>query len=107
MNETARNLGLTKTHFAVAHGMHHDRNWSSALDVANLSRIAMQKHDVFRTTVNTKNYYCLSKTIKHEYYWENTNLLLWDASKQYYGVKTGTTPTAGACLCVNFKSSCH
>lgn len=38
MNETSRNLGLTKvTNWAVSHGMHHDYNYSSALDVATIS----------------------------------------------------------------------
>jgi D-alanyl-D-alanine carboxypeptidase (penicillin-binding protein 5/6) len=41
MNENATSLGLTRTHFAVAHGMHHPNNYSSAHDIATLSRIAM------------------------------------------------------------------
>lgn len=48
MNETSKNLGLGKsTHFAVAHGMHHDRNYSTALDIATLSWNAMRSHPLF------------------------------------------------------------
>ena len=41
MNVQAEELGLTKSNFSVAHGMHHFNNYSSALDIAKLSRIAM------------------------------------------------------------------
>lgn len=41
MNDTAIKLGLSKSHFAVAHGMHHNDNYGSALDIARLSRIAL------------------------------------------------------------------
>jgi D-alanyl-D-alanine carboxypeptidase len=48
MNETAKELGLGKgTHFAVAHGMHHDRNYSTALDIATLSWNALRSHPLF------------------------------------------------------------
>ena len=41
MNDTALKYGLMKSNFAVAHGMHHFNNYSSALDIAKLSRIAL------------------------------------------------------------------
>ena len=41
MNEAASRLGLKYSHFAVAHGMHHNDNYGSALDVAKLSRVAL------------------------------------------------------------------
>ena len=41
MNDTALKHGLMKSNFAVAHGMHHYSNYSSALDIAKLSRIAL------------------------------------------------------------------
>jgi D-alanyl-D-alanine carboxypeptidase len=105
MNETARELGLSKaSNFAVAHGMHHDRNHSCAADMAKLSCVAM-KHDLFRCVVNTKKFTCWSRiSPDHKYMWKNTNQLLWDSSKQFHGVKTGITPTAGPCLSGHFKS---
>lgn len=43
MNETAKALNLSKaTNFSVAHGMHHDYNYSSALEVATISWNAMK-----------------------------------------------------------------
>jgi len=47
MNEKSREIKLSdKTHWHVAHGMHHDYNYSTALDVASLSFQAM-KHTEF------------------------------------------------------------
>ena len=42
MNDTAYKHGLKASNFAVAHGMHHYNNYSSALDICKLSRIALQ-----------------------------------------------------------------
>ena len=109
MNETAKALGcnMAKTNFAVSHGMHHDRNYSSALDVSKLSCNAMRQYPLFCDVVNTKEYSCKSRTDPtHTYKWENTNHLLWESSKQYHGVKTGITPTAGPCLSSHFQSKC-
>jgi len=43
MNEKAQQLELKKTNFAVAHGMHHDDNYSTAQDIARLSCEALKK----------------------------------------------------------------
>ena len=37
MNEMAISLQLRDTNWAVAHGMHHDDNFSSALDIGRLT----------------------------------------------------------------------
>jgi D-alanyl-D-alanine carboxypeptidase len=42
MNETAKVIGLAATNYSVAHGMHHDRNVSSAIDIATASINAMR-----------------------------------------------------------------
>ena len=109
MNDTAAACGLKKSNFAVAHGMHHYDNYSSTLDIALLSRIALRTHPLLVEIVNTKNFETASKIEQgHIYKWENTNLMLWETSGRngksaYLGIKTGITPTAGPCLCVNFK----
>ena len=81
MNDTAAGLGLKKTNFAVAHGMHHNDNYSSALDIATLSRVALRTHSMLVDIVNTKTFEVASK-IKPGfiYKWENTNHMLWDTS---------------------------
>ena len=37
MNEKASELGMTRSNFASAHGMHNEMNYSSAYDMAKLS----------------------------------------------------------------------
>lgn len=97
---------MTKSHFAVSHGMHHDDNYSCALDIANLAKHALDKHAVLKEVVNTKTY-TLQSILEpnHVYLWNNTNSLLWDESGCYTGIKTGVTPSAGPCLSVCYKSA--
>ena len=109
MNAAAIDHGLKTSNFAVAHGMHHYNNFSSALDIARLSLIALKKHPFLVEVTNTKEYNLNSRlNPKHTYKWKNTNFLLWneDGMGTYSGIKTGVTPTAGPCLAVCFKSKC-
>jgi serine-type D-Ala-D-Ala carboxypeptidase (penicillin-binding protein 5/6) len=112
MNTTAAAVGMKKSNFAVAHGMHHNDNYSTAHEIALLARVALQQHSLLNTVVNTKHYQVASRVSQgHVYKWVNTNNMLWDTSGRggqsaYFGVKTGITPTAGPCLCVNFRSPC-
>ena len=55
MNDTAAKLGLRRTRFAVAHGMHHNDNYSTAFDIATLSKLALAKHPFLEEICNTKN----------------------------------------------------
>ena len=74
-----------------------------------LTKVTLRTHPIFLEIVNTKNYECSSKMNPgHIYKWENTNKLLWDNSGRFgkstfFGVKTGNTPLAGPCLCVNYR----
>ena len=100
MNEKSETLNLQKTHWAVAHGMHHDNNYSSAYDISKLSCFAME-NQYFRDVVGTQNRECRSKKYPgHVYKWENTNFLL---KEGYDGIKTGITPSAGPCLAAAVK----
>ena len=100
---------MKSSNFAVAHGMHHYNNFSSAFDIAKLSNIALKKHSILAEIVNTKELNVTSRlNPKHIYKWKNTNFMLWneDGIGTYSGIKTGVTPTAGPCLAVTFKSKC-
>lgn len=50
MNNMVDELGLKNSHFAVAHGMHHEDNYSTAADMAKLSCHAME-NSYFREIV--------------------------------------------------------
>lgn len=108
MNEKSKCLGLKRnvTNFAVAHGMHHDFNYSSARDMATISWHVMRTHSFFCTIIDTKVFECHSRCSSHIYKWENTNYMLWESSRCYHGIKTGITLTAGPCLAVNYKTKC-
>lgn len=100
MNREAMYLGLQHSNFNSAHGMHHDKNYSSALDIARVSFQCMKKPK-FRQIVSNEKYSCESRlNLGYIYHWKNTNKLL---ELGYSGLKTGITPTAGPCLaaCIN------
>ena len=106
MNEQSSKLGMENSSWAVVHGMYHPRNFSTAFDIAKLTQISLQRHKILAEVVNVKSLMTQSKA--RAYKWENTNKLLWDTSGRYgtsafFGVKTGTTPSAGPCLSVIYK----
>ncbi|MCF3129147.1 D-alanyl-D-alanine carboxypeptidase family protein [Streptomyces olivochromogenes] len=100
MNTTAKNLGLTKTHFDSFDGIGNGNNYSTPRDLTKLASSAM-KSSMFRTVVKTKSY--TAKTItktgttRTMAPWTNTNGLLSSYSGTI-GVKTGSGPEAKYCL---------
>lgn len=94
MNDKAQELGLRNTHYTNPHGLDAAGHYSSAADIAVLSRYAM-KDKTFRKIVNKKKI-----TLDyggHKSTFRSTNSLLntWDPC---IGVKTGYTGKAGYCL---------
>lgn len=55
MNNTAREVGMTKTSYANSHGLINSLNRSCAFDIVNLSQRAMQ-NEKFKKIVGTKHY---------------------------------------------------
>ena len=97
MNEKAKALGLSNTHFANVNGLNAEKHFSSAKDLAILAQHAMQD-PAFRSIVRTREYSLPDPanpgmSLEHK----NHNLLLnWRA--WVTGVKTGSTPYAKYCL---------
>lgn len=94
MNAKAQELGLANTHYSNPHGLDADDHYSSANDIAVLSRYAMN-NKTFRKIVGKKKI-----TLDYggrEVTFRSTNSLLntWDPC---IGVKTGYTNNAGYCL---------
>ena len=102
MNQIADELGLKNTRYPNPHGMHNG-NLSTARDLCRLSAIAL-KLPLFRQICSTVKYTCNVISSDNRSYrdlkWENTNKLL---GQGFSGVKTGTTKSAGPCLCTNYK----
>ena len=78
MNDTACKYGMKKSHFSSVHGMNNYSNYSSALDIAKLSRIALSQYELLAEIVNTKEYSLKSRINRNfDYNWKNTNMMLW------------------------------
>lgn len=90
MNDKARALGLTHTHFANPNGLDDPQHYSSAQDLAALAVYAM-KNPIFSKTVSTKT------VSAGQRYLTNHNKLLWRLAGAD-GVKTGYTKAAGRTL---------
>ncbi|MFZ5943650.1 MAG: D-alanyl-D-alanine carboxypeptidase family protein [Bacillota bacterium] len=96
MNLKAKLIGCTNSHFSNTNGLPSEKHYSTAYDLAQIARYAMN-NDIFSEIVGTTTY-----TVK----WEesgrvrtikNTNKLL-TSYPGANGVKTGTTNKAGQCL---------
>lgn len=102
MNQKAQELGMAHTHFVASHGMHVENHYTTANDMAILTRYAMENPD-FAHIVDQVSY-TMPANNKKSAPWEvkNTNKLLHSDDQYYYkyatGVKTGSTPAAGDCL---------
>ncbi|NLW00252.1 MAG: D-alanyl-D-alanine carboxypeptidase [Clostridiales bacterium] len=110
MNTRAAELGATNTHFTNPHGYHDENHYTSAYDLALITREAM-KHETFREIIQLprvdypdwnevdKN----DPTKKQIRYWINKNRLLDESNSKFYypyatGVKTGYTSHSRNCL---------
>ena len=90
MNDKARLLGLTGTHFENPNGLDSPNHYSTARDLAHLAQYAME-NPIFRQTVSTKNVTIGQRCLT------NHNKLLWRVEGAD-GVKTGFTKAAGRIL---------
>lgn len=105
MNVEAQKLGLFQTHYVNADGLPptddagnpiNGIHYTTAYDLVRLARYAMQL-PLFAKIVQTKTYSLAPGATHHGYQWVTTNELL-GVYGGMLGIKTGTTPEAGACL---------
>ncbi|WP_090853611.1 D-alanyl-D-alanine carboxypeptidase family protein [Paraliobacillus sp. PM-2] len=93
MNEKAKWLGMEKTHFENPHGLDSDTHYSTAYDMALLTKYAMN-NDTFSLVTGAKSYRSEQRT----YAWGNKNKLLTHYYPYAIGGKTGYTKAAGRTL---------
>lgn len=93
MNEKARYLGMTNTNFKNPHGLDEDGHYSSAYDIAILTRYAME-NELFREISGSESYHSKNR----DYRWNNKNKLLTRYYDYCTGGKTGYTKKAGRTL---------
>ncbi|WP_339324287.1 D-alanyl-D-alanine carboxypeptidase family protein [Paenibacillus sp. FSL W8-0194] len=96
MNEKARELGLTHSHFANPSGLDADGHYSSANDMAKLTAYALH-NPLFKNIVKTQVKKAPNPNESWDYRWDNKNkmLRLYEGAD---GVKTGYTKKAFRCL---------
>lgn len=100
MNNKAAELGCSKTHFVNPHGFHDDDHYSTAIDIATMTKYAM-------TLPGFMEICCLPTSYvlgQDKYPLVTTNSMIDQArgGKYYYqyarGIKTGHTEESGYCL---------
>lgn len=101
MNQRAKELGCTNTHFVNANGLYDENHYTTARDLAIITKAAFQ-NETFREVIKTP-YYIVPKTnITDEERWlNNHHKMVLQGSEHYEGClggKTGYTEKAGNTL---------
>jgi len=101
MNEKAKELGLTGTHYENPIGLHHEENYTTVNDIKTLTLYAL-KNETFKKICETSRYTMPATNMHGERRLSTTNFLQDSTTNYYYtyakGVKTGFTDEAGRCL---------
>ncbi|WP_245742594.1 D-alanyl-D-alanine carboxypeptidase family protein [Fontibacillus panacisegetis] len=100
MNDRARQLGLKDTHFENCNGLPVENHYSSAHDIAMISRELLKYEGITKYTGSYQDY--LRKETEKPFWLVNTNKLV-----RFYsgadGLKTGYTSEAKFCLAATAK----
>lgn len=99
MNSKAKALGCENTNFTNPHGLHDEKQYTTAEDLAKITKHALTLR-YFTEICNTVQYYLDGDA---ETPLVTTNMLIDEQNEEYYyeyakGIKTGTTDEAGFCL---------
>ncbi len=106
MNQAVSVYGCTNTNFTNPNGLHNDNHYTTARDMAIITREAM-KNETFRQMAATTSYTAAATNQMRSRTWTNSNRLMVPSTSEnnnkYYfpdaiGVKTGTTTKAGYCF---------
>ena len=103
MTNKAEEIGCLNTNFTNAHGLHDDNHYTTAYDMALISKYAYEKCEMFKTLCSTGYYEC-QPTNKQPLVrqWRNNNKLINKYQEEFYadciGGKTGYTNKAGGTL---------
>lgn len=97
MNEKAKEIGAYNTNFTNPHGLHNKDHYSTAYDLALITKYALQNEE-FKEIASAKKYY----NSDNNFYFINKNKVVYQY-KYGTGVKIGYTKTAGRCLVASAK----
>ncbi len=110
MNQEARALGATNSHFVNAHGLHDEEHYTTVYDLYLIFQAAVQEEkfvEIIHTPSHTGTVTnAAGETVSKE--WSNTNKYISGDAQAPEGVevvggKTGTTNAAGYCLALYSK----
>ena len=101
MNDEAHRLGLRDTHFISPSGVVDRDNYSTAWDMAALSRVAL-RNARFDRVVRTRLIHVAWSAPTYSKVYVNNNLML-RSYRGANGIKTGYTHKSGPCLVVSAK----
>lgn len=100
LNDYLRSIGIANTHFNNPHGLHSPKHYTTAYDLAMITKEAM-KHPFFREVARTVRWKTQESNLQEPAIHIQKNALL-RAGKHFYpkavGVKIGFTNDAGCCL---------
>ncbi|MEK3994688.1 D-alanyl-D-alanine carboxypeptidase family protein [Psychrobacillus sp. FSL K6-2365] len=99
MNEKIQLAGLENSHFTNPSGLHQDEHYASALDMANMFRLALQ-NDSYTQIASAKTYTPKERSVT----WRNKHKLL-HFNKSAVAGKTGYTKVAGRTLVTYFEDN--
>lgn len=102
MNDKAAELGCEDTHFVTPNGLHDDDHYTTAYDMAIITKKAME-YDLFRDLAGTLNYTVPETNLADEtrFFWNGNQMI--NPDKPFYyeyceGGKTGYTSKANNTL---------
>ena len=103
MTDRAKELGCINTNFTNAHGLHDEKHYTCAYDMALIAMNTYEKQENFRKICGTLTYECPpTNKQKEKRVWGNKNRLINPYEQLYYpeclGGKTGYTNQAGGTL---------
>lgn len=112
MNQEARALGATDTHFVNSHGLHDEQHYTTAYDLYLIFQEAL-KEPLFREIIGTASYtaeYTDAQGQVKTQTWNNSNQYITGNQSMPEGLsiiggKTGTTRAAGSCLIIGSQDS--
>ena len=101
MNARAKEIGAENTHFVNAHGLHDANHYTTAKDIAIITKYALQNKE-FCDIISHWNHTIPATDMADERYFETTIEIENPEKSTYYpkvtGIKSGFTDEAGRCL---------
>ncbi|MBE6039121.1 MAG: D-alanyl-D-alanine carboxypeptidase [Anaerofustis stercorihominis] len=104
MNNRAKELGMNDTHFVNACGLHDDNHYTSAYDMALVSKELLKHEDILRYTSTWMIDVYIGKNNNKLRTLANTNKLI-SRFDHIDGLKTGYTEESGHCMSATGKTA--